>query len=53
MNRDERAEVERYVSGGDPDFCDEDFPEDAIVDPVPLSPVEAAELDRLISEMES
>ena len=52
MNRDDRDEVQRYVSGGDPEFFDEDFAEDDIVDPVALTPAEVAELDRLISELE-
>jgi hypothetical protein len=49
VNRADRAEIDRYLSGGDPDFYDEDFPEDAIVDPVQLTPAQAAELDALVA----
>jgi hypothetical protein len=49
VNRQERAEVERYVSGGDPEFFDEDYADDDVIDPVELTPAQLAEIDALMA----
>jgi hypothetical protein len=49
VNRADRAEVQRYISGGDPEFFEEDFADDDIVDPVQLTPAQAAEIDALVA----
>jgi len=45
MNRADKAEIDRYLSSGDPDFYDEDFAEDDIVDPAVPTPAQVAEID--------
>jgi hypothetical protein len=49
VNRQERAEIDRYVSGGDPEFFEEDFADDDVIDPVELTPAQLAEVDALLA----
>jgi hypothetical protein len=49
VNRRDREEVERYVSGGDPEFYDEDYSDDDVIDPIELTSAQLAEIDAFMA----